>query len=107
MIGDINFEATQRVADEIKDKGGEALAIRHNVTDKTQWRDVAGKTIANLILVNNAGIDKQQLIEITDDDWNRVLDINLKGVFYGIQTIAPLMQRTVAVPLSTLLLLLR
>ena len=46
------------------------------------------------ILVNNAGIFQlKALVDITSDDWDRVLDINAKGTFLGTKTVIPLMQQ--------------
>lgn len=98
IVTDINIEGANKTVREIKDKGGEAFAVYHDVSSKEQWQKVAKESIANFgkvdILVNNAGVDQAKTIEeITEEDWDRILNVNLKGVFLGIQAIAPLMQK--------------
>lgn len=85
-----------KTVEEIKKIGGEAIFIK---TDVSKWEDVSvmvDKTIDNYgkvdVLVNNAGVVKfGPLDKTTDEDWNYILNINLKGVFYGMKKVLPLM----------------
>lgn len=94
IITDINEDNGQSVVDEIKDCGGEAMFIQHDVTKEDEWKkalDIAQKQFGKLdVLVNNAGIGLAANIEAcTFEQWRKVLSINLDGVFlgtkYGIQ----------------------
>jgi NAD(P)-dependent dehydrogenase (short-subunit alcohol dehydrogenase family) len=86
VVSDINLEAAQRVADEIAAAGGEAAPFRAD----TAVADDSEKSVAYGKLnyaVNNAGIGGRQAPtgEVDVDDWNRVIDINLNGVLYGMR----------------------
>ncbi len=86
----------QNTVDEIKKQGGEAMFIK---TDVSNWDDVSNmveKVVESYgkvdILINNAGVLRMgPLTEVNEDDWNYVLNINLKGVFYTMKKIIPLM----------------
>jgi len=86
VVVDIVEEECQKVVEEITKDGGEAMAFRCDVTKKEEVDNVVKKTIEKWgkidILVNNAGIVQfKPFIEITEEDWDRTLDINLKGYF--------------------------
>jgi len=98
VISDVLFDAAESTAREIRDKGMEAIAIK---TDVTSAPDI-NKTIEDLlakfgsldILVNNAGITKDALlVRLSEDDWDRVLNINLKGAFLATQASAKVMMK--------------
>lgn len=79
-------EAAQSTADEITRAGGKALAIKTDVSVTAEVQallDGAVKAFGKVdILVNNAGITRDGLLlRMKDDDWNAVMDINLKGAF--------------------------
>jgi NAD(P)-dependent dehydrogenase (short-subunit alcohol dehydrogenase family) len=88
VVADIRLDAAQAIAQTITAAGGIALAVR---ADVTQAREVealmhtAVHTYGGLdILFNNAGIGLQgNVIELSEADWDRVMDLNLKGVFLG------------------------
>lgn len=93
-VADINLADAQAVAAEINAAGGKALAVQANVADRgqveaafSQLRDTFGPVT---IVVNNAGITAwTPFEEITDADWDRMLEVNLKGAFICIQTALP------------------
>jgi 2-hydroxycyclohexanecarboxyl-CoA dehydrogenase len=93
-VADINLADAQAVAAEINAAGGKALAVQANVADRTQvesafaqLREAFGPVT---IVVNNAGISAfTPFEEITDTDWDRMFEINLKGAFICIQTALP------------------
>jgi NAD(P)-dependent dehydrogenase (short-subunit alcohol dehydrogenase family) len=81
------------VVNQVKAKGGQAIAVPGSVSDRATVQkmvDTAVKEFGTLdIIVNNAGITRDIMIhKMTDDQWNSVIDINLTGVFYGIQCAA-------------------
>lgn len=82
----VDPEDAERVVSEIKSAGGEAMAIKADVSDEAQVQAMfqemfrAYKTVD--ILVNNAGIEKDSCFaEMTIEEWNRVIGINLTGQF--------------------------
>src|SRR4030042_1392774 len=85
-VADINGEAAQRTAEEIRKKDGKPLAMKGDVT---KWGDVAqmgDKTLQEFgqidILVNNAGIRGMSKLEDTPEElWDRDMNVNLKGPF--------------------------
>jgi 3-oxoacyl-[acyl-carrier protein] reductase len=86
VLGDINLENAEKAAKNIRNNGGKATAVLLNVMDPVNVRqvfDLIGKEFKPLdILVNNAGITKDGLfIRMKEDDWDRVLAVNLKGSF--------------------------
>ena len=80
--------------DEIEGKGGKAIAIEADVTDRaamTRAFDAAEKAFGTVtILVNNAGIAQsaRRAIEVTEEEWRKVLSVDLDAVFYNAQEAA-------------------
>jgi len=92
-VSDISEEDCQKVVEEIKEKGGEAIAIKCNVTEKGEVEEMVKKTVEKFgkidILVNNAGICQfKPFLELTEEEWDKTLDINLKGYFFCAQAVA-------------------
>lgn len=86
----VNYSGSKDKADEvvqmIKDAGGEAFSIQADVSNQDSVKEMIDKTIATFgsidILVNNAGITRDNLLmRMKEDEWDDVIDINLKGVF--------------------------
>ena len=80
---DINFDAVKDMADAL---GPDAFPWKHDVASEDEWRGVIAETKARFgglhILVNNAGITKDQLLmRMTEEDWDSVMDINLKSCY--------------------------
>jgi len=85
IIADINPEAAEKTASEIAARGGKARAVKadaRNAGDAAKAVRAAVDAFGSLdILVNNAGIYPiSPVLEITEEAWDRVLDVNLKGV---------------------------
>lgn len=86
VIADMNMEGAEETVQAIKATGGEALAVKTNVTveeDVQRMIDTAVEKFSTLdILVNNAGImdNMYSAATITDDVWDKVLAINTTGV---------------------------
>jgi NAD(P)-dependent dehydrogenase (short-subunit alcohol dehydrogenase family) len=86
VVADISQEECQQVVDEIEKNGGEALAVKCDVTNQKEIEELVSKTVEKFgrvdILVNNAGICQfKPFLELTEEEWQRTLDINLKGYF--------------------------
>jgi NAD(P)-dependent dehydrogenase (short-subunit alcohol dehydrogenase family) len=93
VVSDISLEDCQKVVKEIEKLGGEAIAIKCDVTKKKEVEEMVKKTIEKWgkidILVNNAGICQfKPFLDLTEKDWDRTLDINLKGYFLCAQACA-------------------
>jgi len=85
-LSDINGELARSTAGDIEKLGRRALAIEANVADFEDGSRMVGETVETLgqidILINNAGITRDGLIlRMSEEDWNAVLDVNLKGAF--------------------------
>jgi NAD(P)-dependent dehydrogenase (short-subunit alcohol dehydrogenase family) len=98
VFGDILDEEGQRVEAEIRAQGGDATYVHLNVTREQDWQravQLAESRYGKLdILVNNAGIALRGMIEETsEDDWDRLMAINMKGVFLGTKYAIPAMRR--------------
>ena len=97
-IGDVLEEEGRRLVEEIVGTGGEALYFSLDVTSQSQWRNAVAATVSRFgkldILVNNAGVSGYGRVEdTTEAEWDRVMDINAKGVFLGTQAVIPEMRR--------------
>ena len=84
----------EAVAEEIRAMGGEALPIPLDVSRRAQVLEAvekSAKTFGTIdILVNNAGVtDTAILLKMTEEQWDRVMNINLKGMFNCLQAVAP------------------
>ncbi|SQE00169.1 MULTISPECIES: SDR family NAD(P)-dependent oxidoreductase [unclassified Parafrankia] len=91
---DINGDAAQAVADELRSAGADALACRVDVADRPSVDDALGKVRSELgpvaILVTSAGVTAfEPFTEITLESWRRVLDVNLTGTFHCVQAAIP------------------
>ncbi len=98
VIGDVLEDEGQRLAAQIGEEGGEALFVALDVTSEAQWQAAVAATVARFgkldVLVNNAGISGHGTVESTTvEDWDRVMDINAKGVFLGTKVAIPEMRR--------------
>ena len=90
-LGDIDEKAAQATADEIGDElGGTALVVRTDVTQRAQVDALVDRAAEELgrvdVMGNIAGVPHNQMVaDVTDDEFERILAINLKSVFYGCQ----------------------
>ena len=97
-IGDVLEDDGKKVEAEINESGGEAIFVRLDVTSESNWKQAIDATVARFgkldILVNNAGISGHGMVEDTTvEDWDRVMDVNSKGVFLGSKTAIPEMRK--------------
>lgn len=86
VVVDLNEEDINRTVEEITTSGGEALGMIVNVTNREHVDKMIQDTVAHFgrvdIVVNNAGITADaQLVKMEEDQWDRVIEVNLKGVF--------------------------
>ncbi len=93
-VADINVEGAQQVAEEIGRQGGEARAVRMDVTHRAQVaaavQEVLGRFGQVDVLVNAAGWDRiVPFLESTEDLWDRVIAINFRGVLNTCHVVLP------------------
>jgi 3-oxoacyl-[acyl-carrier protein] reductase len=89
----VNRNAAEAVCTAIANAGGEALAVRADVSHSVEVRILFDAAIGRFghvdILVNNAGVLlSRKIADITDDEFDRVLSVNTKGVFYALREAA-------------------
>ena len=93
-----NTEKAEAVKAEIEAAGGEALLVQANVADAAAVEEMVAKVVEAFggidVLVNNAGITRDGLlVRMKDEDFDAVLDTNLKGVFYCTKVVSKLMMK--------------
>lgn len=91
-------EKTARAVEELKGPGIRAIGVKVDVADETSVNDMVALTVKELgradVLVNNAGIGiRKQPQEFTEEEWDRVVDVNLKGTFLPSKAVYPHMAR--------------
>jgi NAD(P)-dependent dehydrogenase (short-subunit alcohol dehydrogenase family) len=91
-----HMKELQSLVEEITREGGEALAISLDVTDvkdiEEVMKEVQHKFGSIDILVNNAGLGANHLaVEVTEEDWDLMMDVNLKGLFFCCQAAGKIM----------------
>lgn len=97
-IADILVEEGHRLEAEIAESGGEAVFIKLDVTSEADWKHAVDTLVARYgkldVLVNNAGIYRRAMVEQTTvQDWDRVMEVNAKGVFLGTRAVIPAMRK--------------
>ena len=97
VLTDVLVEDGRKVEAEIAEAGGNALFVELDVTSEEGWKRAVETTVQRFgkidILVNNAGIFPIEALEDTTEQlWDRVLDINAKGVFLGAREVIPIMR---------------
>lgn len=97
VVSDINEESAKNVSEKILKNGGKSIALQIDVSNSTSVNDGVKKIIEEFkridILVANAGIIKVQTVEeITEEDWDKVFAVNLKGVFLTNKAVIPYMK---------------
>ncbi|MGX6444228.1 SDR family NAD(P)-dependent oxidoreductase [Neobacillus sp. K501] len=94
-VADLDSLGGEETVSLIKDNGGEAIFIRTDVKDAKQISNAVNTTVSSFgglhILFNNAGIANSEVksVDLDEEEWDRVIDINLKGVFLGIKYAVP------------------
>jgi 3-oxoacyl-[acyl-carrier protein] reductase len=99
IVAHTDKKAVERSAAEIRERGGRAVALQADIGDPAAVRAMVAAAVAALgrldILVNNAGIRPEHPIEeITPEDWNRVLAVNLSGPFFCAQAALPHLEKS-------------
>ena len=92
-VADLNAEGTEKVAAGIRDAGGKAIGVGCDVGDRASVKAALDAAVGEFgrldVLFNNAGISKtQHFLEVTEEDWDRIMRVNGLGVLFGIQEAA-------------------
>lgn len=94
VVADLDVASGNKLADEL---GGDALFVELDVTDTSSWEAAVQQTKAAFgtvdVLVNNAGIAGPivGLLEVGEDLYRSIMDVNLAGTFFGMQAVLPTM----------------
>jgi len=95
VVCDIDGRRAKQQASALAGRGAEAEAVVIDVRDFTAVQSLADEVCAAGdvgLLVNNAGVEHLGLLwEVTPEDWHRVVDVNLNGVFHGVRAFVPRM----------------
>jgi len=101
LLPDISEERAEATAAEIRSQGGEAYAIRTDISEEKDTQQMAGEVIRRYgrvdILLNNAaryyGVGRREWDAWTVEDWDRMFEINVRGTYLCCKAIAPLMKK--------------
>lgn len=99
VVTDIQVQAGEMTVQEVKDAGGRAAFIRHDVTSESDWEAACARAVEEFgaldILVNNAGMgDIKPIEETTLAEWDRTVAVDQTGVFLGMKAAAPYLKRS-------------
>jgi 3-oxoacyl-[acyl-carrier protein] reductase len=97
VVADVDEERIHRVAEEVRKGGGEALAHRADVTSREAVEGMVARTLDRFgrvdILINNAGLFRDAMSwKMGDEEWDLVLEVNLKGTFLCCRAVIPTMR---------------
>lgn len=98
IMTDVAKDALETEADTIGEQGGNVKAHVLDVSSQDSWAEVVNSVLAKYgridVLVNNAGIHMPKgILDAELDDWNKVLSVNLTGVWLGMKMVVPSMQK--------------
>jgi NAD(P)-dependent dehydrogenase (short-subunit alcohol dehydrogenase family) len=93
IAADVNLDGARETCREVELLGRRTLAARTDVSVKTDVEDLVQQSLDHLdridILINNAGITSQyDLLDLPEEEWDRIIEVNLKGVYLCTQTVA-------------------
>jgi len=97
VLGARRIDRLKSLADELTAKGGKAIAVATDVSDQKQVKRLVDEAHGRFgrvdVMVNNAGLMPHSPIErLKVEDWDRMIDVNIKGVLYGIAAALPYMK---------------
>jgi 3-oxoacyl-[acyl-carrier protein] reductase len=98
IVNDVNKDGGNRVASEITDGGGRAIFIAADVTSADDVQTMVNQAVEAFggldILVNNAGVShkRKPMLDVTEDELDRILAVNVKGLFHTVSAAIPAMR---------------
>lgn len=100
VIAEYNPDTATATSQEIEAEGGQALAYPIDISDGSAVRQMVADVVAGIghidILVNNAGIvQTKPMMDLTEDDWDRIIAVNQRGSFFCLQAVAAQMIKQV------------
>jgi NADP-dependent 3-hydroxy acid dehydrogenase YdfG len=98
VLGARRIDRLEALTNELTGRGGKALAVATDVADRDQVKRLVDTAVQSHgrvdVMVNNAGLMPQSLLEgLKVDEWDRMVDVNIKGVLYGIAAALPYMKQ--------------
>jgi NADP-dependent 3-hydroxy acid dehydrogenase YdfG len=98
LLGARRADRLQLLAKDLESRGGKALALTTDVTRREQVKALVNSAVQTYgridVMINNAGLMPQAPLErLKIDEWEQMIDVNIKGVLYGIAAALPHMQR--------------
>ncbi|MFU3877310.1 MULTISPECIES: glucose 1-dehydrogenase [Pseudomonadaceae] len=98
FVADMNVELGQTTVAGIRKSGGKADFLKLDVTNEADWHAAVGQVIERAgridVLINNAGIlILKPVQDTTNEDWDRIFDVNARSVFIGTRTVIPFMKK--------------
>lgn len=99
VVADVDVKGGEETVSLIEHHNGEAVFIKTNVANSSEVKEMVDGAIEEFgavdILVNNAGIGNSEVrsVELSEEEWDQVIDINLKGVYLGIKYAVPEMMK--------------
>lgn len=96
VVADINLEMAETTSHEIERFGVKALPVKANVADADSVKSMVSTAVAEMgtidILINNAGINRRgPLVEMSEEDWDATIGVNLKGTFLCCREVGPIL----------------
>ncbi|MGE5401301.1 MAG: SDR family oxidoreductase [Ignavibacteriales bacterium] len=97
VLGARRVERIESLSKELTENGGKALAIATDVTKYEQVKNLVDTAVQKFgrvdVIINNAGLMPHSPLErLKIDEWNQMVDVNIKGVLYGIASVLPYMK---------------
>ncbi|MDE5051256.1 acetoin reductase [Niallia taxi] len=98
VISDVNEESANRTSIELMEKGIESMAVQANVSSKKEIESLVEQTVQQYgqldVFINNAGIDQvDSILNISEEDVQKIFEVNVFGTLYGIQAAAAQMKK--------------
>ncbi len=98
VLGARREQRLTELVKQLTDNGQEAIAVKTDVTDQAQVQKLVDTAVEKFgrvdVLLNNAGLMQQSPLEaLKIDEWNNMIDVNVKGMLYGIAAALPHMQK--------------
>jgi NAD(P)-dependent dehydrogenase (short-subunit alcohol dehydrogenase family) len=98
VVSDLNEDAAATTVAEIQQNGGQAIFVKHDISDEKSWSNVVERTLEAFgkidCLFNNAGVFLiKPLIETSLEEWKQIMNINAAGTFLGLKYVIPIMMK--------------